>query len=120
MARSQDALGSLLSKLIDDTPAARALELIHITRFAQAFAMCRATIELEVRRGHLASTRLHGRVYFSRTAILEWFAAYQKRSYRRVPGGNARSRAKKARLAAKAQAQPAAIREVGSEAQLQA
>jgi hypothetical protein len=69
--------------------------------------MHRATIELEVRHGHLNPIRFRGGVYFSRQSILEWFAAYQIRSYRRL---SARARPK---------TRPA-IRKVGSESQLPA
>jgi len=116
---AKSPLESLLESLVGSSPLEKALRLVHVVRLAEAFHMHRATLTLEVQQGHLKPTRFRGGLYFSCANILEWFADYQKRSYRRVPGGSARSRAKKARLAAKA-AQPATIPEVGSEVQLQA
>ena len=111
MRRSQESLESLLSKLVEPSPVGQSLGLIHITKVAEAFGVCRYSIQQEVNRGFLTVTRYRGGAYLSKQAVIDWWALYQARQRPRGRHAHARS---------KAQPATAAIREVGSEVQLQA
>jgi hypothetical protein len=109
--RDANTLQSLLESLVEKSPVAQALGLIHIVRVAGAFGLHRASVEREVRLGFLHTVRFRGGCYLKMKDVLDWWDGYQTRPYHRGPGVRARSK--------KARAATATIPEVNQE-QLQA
>jgi hypothetical protein len=110
--RDANTLQSLLESLVEKSPVAQALGLVHVTKVAGAFGLHRASVEREIRLGFLSKpVRFRGGAYIAMKDVLSWWHGYQTRPYHRGPGVRARSK--------KARAATATIPEVNQE-QLQA